>query len=496
MTTTIRVQTIRTIRFGHNRKITDITSNNHNYQDETTLELDSHADTCVLGRDALIVSNYDRPVDVEGYDKTLGTKRYDTVSSVLAYDHPLTGEWYHLVVHQAIHIPHLDHHLLCPMQCRVNDVKVSEIPKCMTDNPTDETHALMIYDDDDPTWVTHFPLALRGVTSLLNVRKPTLTEYNSDIHPRFHLTSEHLTWDPSTTMYEEQEVAMIDHHGEIVRDGNTTARRCMIVSELSSLTTDAVDFTDNDNFHVALQSCVIASIGSTSATGHIKSMQNKPIDHLTLAERWMIPPNKALQTIKMTTQKGVRTCLNPSLSQRYPTNDRFLRYQRLPENLFGNTLIAGMKSTHGNTCAQVWTARNGWKRAYPIKRKGLAHEALSLLFRHDGVPPCMVLDGSKEQTLGDFRQKLKEADCHLRQTKPFSPWQQAAEGAIRELKRGITQKLTGTGSPKVLWDHCLELEALICSNSANGIYETNGQVPETIMKGSTADIANISGMIG
>jgi hypothetical protein len=104
----------------------------------------------------------------------------------------------------------------------------------------------------------------------------------------------------------------------------------------------------------------------------------------------------------------------------------------------------------------------------------------------------MILDGSKEQTLGEFRRKLKEADCHLRQTEPYSPWQQAAEGAIRELKRGISRKMTGTGSPKVLWDHCLELEALIRSNSVNGIYETNGQVPETIMKGSTANISHIS----
>jgi hypothetical protein len=84
---------------------------------ETTLELDSHADTCVLGCDALILLDYDRPVIVEGYDPSLGTKTYDTVSGVLAYDDPVTGEVYHLVMNQAIHIPHLDHHLLCPMQC-------------------------------------------------------------------------------------------------------------------------------------------------------------------------------------------------------------------------------------------------------------------------------------------------------------------------------------------------------------------------------------------
>jgi transposase len=84
-----------------------------------------------------------------------------------------------------------------------------------------------------------------------------------------------------------------------------------------------------------------------------------------------------------------------------------------------------------------------------MKRKGDAHEALSLLFHRDGVPPAMVMDGSKEQTLGDFRRKLKEADCHLRQTEPYSPWMNAAESAIRELKRGVSRKMIRTRSPKV-----------------------------------------------
>ncbi len=104
----------------------------------------------------------------------------------------------------------------------------------------------------------------------------------------------------------------------------------------------------------------------------------------------------------------------------------------------------------------------------------------------------MVTDGSKEQTLGDFQQKLREADCHLRVTEPYSPWQQAAEGCIREIKRGSLRKMISTGSPKPFWDHCLELEALVYSCTCNDIYMTTGQVPETIMTGSTADISHIA----
>ncbi len=103
----------------------------------------------------------------------------------------------------------------------------------------------------------------------------------------------------------------------------------------------------------------------------------------------------------------------------------------------------------------------------------------------------VIFDGSKEQTLGDIKRKLKEADCHARQTEPYSPWQNAAEGCIHELKRGVSRKMMKTGSPKVLWDHCIELEALIRSNTSNDTYLTNGEVPETIMTGSTADISHI-----
>jgi hypothetical protein len=74
-----------------------------------------------------------------------------------------------------------------------------------------------------------------------------------------------------------------------------------------------------------------------------------------------------------------------------------------------------------------------------MKRKGDAHEALSLLFDRNGVPPVMVIDGSKEQTLGDFKRKLKEADCHLRQTEPYSPWMNAAKSASQERYPGAKE---------------------------------------------------------
>jgi hypothetical protein len=104
----------------------------------------------------------------------------------------------------------------------------------------------------------------------------------------------------------------------------------------------------------------------------------------------------------------------------------------------------------------------------------------------------MVVDDSKEQTLSEFRRKLREADCHHQVTEPYSLWQQAAEGCIHKLKRGSSRKMLRTGLPKPLWDHSLKLEALVRSCTSNDIYMTAVQVPETIMTGDTADISHIA----
>jgi hypothetical protein len=233
----------------------------------------------------------------------------------------------------------------------------------------------------------------------------------------------------------------------------------LAINPLSSLTTDLIDVTDDENFHQVLTLKVMISNVDTSLNEHIRLRNIAPIDPQTLAARWMISPNLAKRTVVMTTQRGVRTCLNPTLSRCFPTNDQMLRYKRLPHTMFTDSTA----SRQGNKMAQIYSTSFGWARAHPMKCKGEAHETLSLMFHRDGVPPTMVTDGLKEQTLGDFQRKLQEADCHLRVTEPYSPWQQAAEGCIHEIKRGSSRKMISTGSPKPLWDHCLELEALVRS---------------------------------
>ncbi len=110
------IETLRTSRLNlDQRRIVKEISYKLESNCETTLELYSHADTCVLGCDAFIILDYNQPVSVVGFDESLRSKTYQTVSGVVTYDDPPTGRILNLIMNQAIHIPHLDHHLLCPM---------------------------------------------------------------------------------------------------------------------------------------------------------------------------------------------------------------------------------------------------------------------------------------------------------------------------------------------------------------------------------------------
>ena len=121
-----------------------------------------------------------------------------------------------------------------------------------------------------------------------------------------------------------------------------------------------------------------------------------------------------------------------------------------------------------------------------------AHETLSLLFKKDGVPSTMVMDGSKEQTLGKFRKKCREAACHVRQTEPLSPWSNYAEVSIKQLKLASGRDLRRSKCPKMLWDDCIERQVYIRSFTAHDIYSLQGEVPETLVCGETPDISEFA----
>jgi hypothetical protein len=184
---------------------------------ETYIDLDSHADTSVLGSNALKVETPypERTAIVSFADPSVGTVNTPIISGAFLYTH-YNGNEYILVVHQAIYLENMKHSLLCPMQVRENDIILNEHPKSMTENPTNDTHALSGVTDTNE--LLRIPFLIRGVTSTFHVSKPTLKQY--ELLPRLTLTSADLTWDPQTKEYEQAEAVMLNPYGELKQPGD------------------------------------------------------------------------------------------------------------------------------------------------------------------------------------------------------------------------------------------------------------------------------------
>ena len=442
----------------------------------------------MIGTNALIVHDFDRPINVTGYNPN-GPVHKDlrTVTAALAYDDAHSGETVILVVHQAIYIPDLNHNLLSTMQLRLNDVMVNDVPRFLTDKPTRLTHTLVIPTDDfDDSYV--IPLALHGVASSFPTRKPTVQEYES--LPQLVLTSEEPVYDPhdsSMARHEDALAKAVLETGD--RIGALPPRRLCTVSKTSlacdkdkaQLVLSQISTVHDDAMLCEMMRANVSIVNSASAGPRLTPQ--------ILARNWCIDMKTAARTVKATTQRGLRTVLHPTLSRRFRTNDRQLRYRRLPIDCFTDTLFANTTSRRNNKCAQIFATPDGWSRAFPMSKKSQAHEALSLLLQREGAPNTMIMDGAREQVMGQFRRKCRETGIRVKQTEPHTPWSNAAESAIRELKKGVGRAMVRSRAPKRLWDDCLEREAYIRSLTAHEIYRLDGQVPETIVSGETADIS-------
>ena len=168
--------------------------------DKTRLELDSHTGTTVVGKVCLMVHDFDRPVNVTGYDPEDGSKVCQTVKGVLAYDKRQTGKPYFMIINQAIHLDHLRHHLMFPMHCRTNAIKINETTKYKSKPPDESTHALKVEDpSDEEGGMITITFQFSKVTSYFTLQEPTKAEWEDDLIKRIEFTAEDPVWDRTSS---------------------------------------------------------------------------------------------------------------------------------------------------------------------------------------------------------------------------------------------------------------------------------------------------------
>ena len=96
--------------------------------DSSSLELDSHADSPVVGSKALIIRAHDRKVRVNGFTPALGSNTVDVVEAAIAYGCEFTGKVLIIIIRNGLHLKELKHNLLSPFITRLSGIELNEHP--------------------------------------------------------------------------------------------------------------------------------------------------------------------------------------------------------------------------------------------------------------------------------------------------------------------------------------------------------------------------------
>ena len=134
---------------------------------QSRTELDSHANMPVVGREALVVEQSGRTVEVSPFTPDYKPIKVEVVNAIIQDDSPLDGKEYILVIHNALRVPSMSNNLIPPLIMRENGIMVNECAKIHCEDPTQHDHSIIFKGYD-----LCIPLKLHGVLSYFTMRKP------------------------------------------------------------------------------------------------------------------------------------------------------------------------------------------------------------------------------------------------------------------------------------------------------------------------------------
>lgn len=435
------------------------------------VELDTHADTCVLGSHFVILAYTGRVCDVSPYSPDYESiKNVAIVSGATAWTSQQTSETYILVIHEALWMADtLSHSLVNPNQLRAFGTQVQDNPFL----------APLVMEDKDS--FVQIPMHLDGTNVVFPTRTPTQEELDTCRH--VHLNSQQ-EWDPTTL--------------------NTPT---FDISQLSSSPLDTIpvnppgdgEVYNQDSFARRLVSqCTI--IPGRTASEVLTELRGPPnfvtedrradVTPQALADRWLIGLEQAKATLKSTTQRFLRSALLPA-SRRYRADRMYLR-PRLQGEWYTDTVFMPVKSKDGNTCGQIYANGAYFATFYPMDSKSKAGDSLRVFCREFGVPEILRHDGAPEMVgkKSEFQRHVRKHNIKTHVSEAGLHNQSPAEGVVREVKRKWYRTMFKKRVPTVFWDYGLRWVSETMSRTHLRTHRIDGGVPLQLVTGDTVDISN------
>ena len=435
------------------------------------MELDSHADTVVLGRNSVIISYTGRECDVSPYSDTYDAiKGVPIVSGATAWTCQFTGETYILVFHEALWMGDvLDHSLINPNQMRHYGVTVQ-------DNPYHEDQMHIATEDDEFL----IPLSHEGTTIFVDTRAPTAKELQE--LPHIEMTSK-APWDPRDVCFPEPQ--------RLVEEGRLASR----VNQIRRI--DPQEGADDGLYNTErFVERLIAQVNVNEMPTDVPTRKtflskarHSQVTAEELSDRWCIGLAQAKNTIEVTTQTSARSAIMP-MGRRYRA-DRVFERPLLRGDFYTDTMDGRCKSLDGNQYAQVFATKDFFAMAYPMELKSAAGEGLRQFIHDFGRPEKLTYDGSKEQCgkKTEFMKNVRKYAIDYHVTEPERPNHNFAEGVIREVRKKWFRIMVRKRVPRRVWDYGLRWVCDIQNRTANTSRGLGGRCPLEKITGESVDIS-------
>jgi hypothetical protein len=208
-----------------------------------------------------------------------------------------------------------------------------------------------------------------------------------------------------------------------------------------------------------------------------------------LSERWGLSIAQAALTLKATTRQLVQSALMP-LARRYRT-DRMFAPNRLEGTFATDTMDLRCKSIHGERYCQGFANKEFFAAAYPIEKKGDAHEPLDHFVRDYEAMDWLISDGGAEQVgkHTQFQAKLRKYNIKSKRSERERPNQNPAEGVIREIRKKWYRQIFRTNCPHRLWNYGIPYVCAIMRMTASYAGRLQGRTPMEALTGEMPDIS-------
>ena len=485
-------------------------------------------------------------------------KSVPIVDGAVAYDSPITNKTYVLLFRNALYIPTLETNLVPPFIMREAGLIVNDIPRIHDPNPSDDSHSIMTDGRDldlripmslwgifsffhtrvptrdelfheEKVFLTPDSLDWNPYSDHYARNEDSMTDFEGNLHERRywkkHKGTETFTDTVSISAYDALADSTFDMMNCTLQEHRIPPDK--MTQSMAQIAT--CDFSDS-LLMKAEEGKMQTSIGATSSklavrvselfdsgrsfdepfTYHlvgddldveemnfeVDSLVGGPpkkLDAKFLSKIWCIKHDEAEKVLEQSTILMRQGAPN-TLSNRFPTNDRAIRYKRIRSVFFTDTFFATSKAgktTRGNTITQIFVSDKGFVAVYPMKSKGEFKDALKMFCKEVGVPMTLVCDPSGEQTSKEVKHFCHQVGMTLRVLEESTQWANRAERYVGLFKEAVCNDLRRTNSPLCLWDYCLERRARIHNVTPKKLFQLQGQNPTAATFGDITDISNI-----